>query len=291
VYIWDKVYIYKLYINTPVNLDTVGSENTLYSVNTKQFYPTDYIEFDENNSITRKIVHYNYDGGNKLWYLVDNNVYMNNISNPEKWKTDENTEVLVYINEPVNIKDKHWYYTINGIEYEYKGSLEGIQTIGNNYINIDLNKQGEEPIFVKLNYIESVNANEEYYDKIDYYTFKHVKSSERFLINRMEFVSTNGKNHFNTDDIIVTNISSKMNKDTKFNLEFKFDYGSKWLVSPVSLKTTASDVVESTTEMGIISIGNNKIKYDRGYYDIICKYSIDSNTQNLYSLKSRILVK
>lgn len=291
VYIWDKLYIYKLYINTPVNLDTVGSDKTLYSVNTKQFYPTDYMEFDENNSITRKIVHYNYDGGNKLWYLVNNNVYMNNISNPEKWKSNEDTEVLVYINEPVNIEDKHWYYTINGIEYEYKGSLEGIQTIGNNYINIDLIKQGEEPIFIKLNYIDAVNANEEYYDKIDYYTFKHVKSSERFLINRMEFVSTNGKNHFNTDDIIVTNISSKMNKDTRFNLEFKFDYGSKWLISPVSLKTNASDVVESTTEMGIISIGNNKIKYDRGYYDIICKYSIDSNTQNLYSLKSRILIK
>ena len=82
-----------------------------------------------------------------------------------------------------------------------------------------------------------------------------------------------------------------MNKDTRFNLEFKFDYGSKWLISPVSLKTNASDIVESTTEMGIISIGSNKIKYDRGYYDIICKYSIDSNTQNLYSLKSRILIK
>ena len=34
-------------------------------------------------------------------------------------------------------------------------------------------------------------------------------------------------------------------------------------------------------------IRNNKIKYDRGYYDIICKYSIDSNTQNLYSLNKK----
>ena len=107
----------------------------------------------------------------------------------------------------------------------------------------------------------------------------------------MNFIPTNGKNHFNNNDIIVTNISTKMDKNTRFNLEFKFDNGSKWTITPVSLKTNASDTVESTTEMGIISIGNNKIKYDSGYYDIICKYSIDSNTQNLYSLKSRILVK
>ena len=176
-------------------------------------------------------------------------------------------------------------YTINGIEYEYKGSLKNINIIGNNYININLEKQGEQPILVKLNYLDAINSNEEYYDKIDYYTFKYVKSSDKFLINRMNFITTNGKNHFNNNDIIVTNISTKMDKNTRFNLEFKFDYGSKWTITPVSLKTNASDTVESTTEMGIISIGNNKIKYDSGYYDIIC------NTQNLYSLKSRILVK
>ena len=62
-------------------------------------------------------------------------------------------------------------YTINGIEYEYKGSLKNINIIGNNYININLEKQGEQPILVKLNYLDAINSNEEYYDKIDYYTF------------------------------------------------------------------------------------------------------------------------
>ena len=37
----------------------------------------------------------------------------------------------------------------------------------------------------KLNYLDAINSNEEYYDKIDYYTFKYVKSSDKFLINRL----------------------------------------------------------------------------------------------------------
>ena len=83
-----------------------------------------------------------------------------------------------------------------------------------------------------------------------------------------------------------------MNKDgVNFGLDFKLDYGSKWEFIPISLKSSEAESIKSTTEMGIISIGDNNIKYEKGYYDIICKYSIDGNTQNVYLIKSRILVK
>ena len=131
-----------------------------------------------------------------------------------------------------------------------------------------------------------------YYDKTDYYFFKYVKSDEKFLINRMQFVPNNGKNHYNNDDIIVTAISNKMIKDgVDTNLEFKLEYGCKWLYKPVSLKIENSETLSSNTNMGILSIGDSNIKYNKGYYDIIVNYSIDGNTHNNQKLNARILVK
>lgn len=289
-YLWGKKLVNKISIYTPANITAVESNNTLYSINKNEYYSTDYVEVNTNNDIIRKVIH-NINDDN-LWYLVNNTIYEQNINNPDKWKNDNSTEVLLYINDSVNIDNKKWYYTINGIEYEYTGSLNGIETMGNNYININLKEQGEEPIYVKLNFIKGIKESDEYYDNIDYYTFKHVKSENKFLINRFDFIPTNGKNHFTNNDIIVANISPKMNKDgVNFALDFKLDYGSKWEFIPISLKSGEAESIKSTTEMGIISIGDNNIKYEKGYYNIICKYSIDGNTQNVYLIKSRILVK
>ena len=59
----------------------------------------------------------------------------------------------------------------------------------------------------------------------------------------------------------------------------------------MSLKTSKTASVGSTTELAIMSIGDSNIKYERGYYDIVCNYSLDGNTHHIYKKIARILVK
>lgn len=293
------------------------SESTVFDTYKKIYYSTDYYEIRngrkqfvihhnkdwwEDNKVRLRLedTEYNKDYDN-LWYLIS---FDADICSPNKL----NWQIVVYISEPTTESIELWYYKLNGIEYEFypqyldKSTGMIINSIlpndykhkdANNCIHINLNNYLNNSIKVDLTRIPGTDYEEIYYDKIDYYYFKYVKSDNKFLINRMQFVSNNGKNHYNTDDIIVSSISSAMTKNggLPFNVEFKFDYGSNWLFKPLSLAMNKNAEVKSNTKMAIMSIGDSNIRYERGYYDLIVNYSIDGNTQNIYEMKSRILVK
>ena len=262
--------------------DGIIEKYSLYDMNTGKYYNEDEItdEYevilnteDNDNVIEGRP---DYDG---LYYLYD--------------KNNKTWTVLIYIGgaTPNNI-DIKWYYEINGSTYEYSGDIDLNNILDDNTIYVEL----VEPIKVYLNIIPGSEHKDAYYEIKDKYEFKFVKSDDKFLINRMQYESCNGNNHFNNDDIIVTTLSAKMNKtiDEKtidFKTEFKLDNGTKWDFIPMSLKTSKTASVGSTTELAIMSIGDSNIKYERGYYDIICNYSLDGNIDHIYKKIARILVK
>jgi hypothetical protein len=79
--------------------------------------------------------------------------------------------------------------------------------------------------------------------------------------------------HYEADDIIVCSISND-------RLPFKLRLGSKWTFEPMSIKTDNAKVIQSPTEMAIVSIGNENSKYPKGYYNITCNYSFDDFIQH-----------
>ena len=289
------------------NIVNNSDNGTVYNIINKQYYSDNYFnKIDDNiDNIECVICHSNdwlsdngtrifdlygytendikeidtqYDG---LWYFIPTNASLKNKIN---W------EPCIYIDAEILQPNNKWYYNINGTEYPYNRNIQLSNVINSSVYGI--NVRLPEPIRVELSRIPGYKEEQLYYDKTDYYFFKYVKSDEKFLINRMQFVPNNGKNHYNNDDIIVTAISNKMIKDgVDTNLEFKLEYGSKWLYKPVSLKIENSETLSSNTNMGILSIGDSNIKYNKGYYDIIVNYSIDGNTHNNQKLNARILVK
>ena len=116
------------------------------------------------------------------------------------------------------------------------------------------------------------------------YTLKWQRSANQFLINRMYFVDTEGINQFDNDDLIVASIDN-------VNFPYIFETGSKWKFSPMSLGMLESTNVESNTNSAIVSIGKGNKTYNRGYYNVDVRYSVDSFNQHQYIKKARILVK
>lgn len=310
----NKYEFYKQLIkreNIENNLVTESKIKPIYNPHIQQFFPQNYFEIQNNNkqyvihhtktwwqeNVTRLGISEHNNDYDNLWYFISYETDIND-KNKEGW------QIVVYINEQINEPTEQWYYSLNGVEYLFKPKYSDGENVvynirpddyanmdANNYVHINLNDYLNEPVKVDLSIIPGIDFDEIYYDKIDYYYFKYIKSDNKFLVNRMLFVPNEGKNHYNTDDIIVASISPKMDKNLPFNVEFKLDYGSHWVFKPMSLRMNKTAEVKSNTKMAIMSIGESNIRYERGYYDLIVNYSIDGNTQNIYEMKSRILVK
>ena len=141
--------------------------------------------------------------------------------------------------------------------------------------------------------------------KIGDYEFEYEKSDKKFLINRfiltypsdtrnpiIEFDKcenhpelTWGYNHFNDKDIIAFYL------ETNHKLPYKVGLSSKWEIKPMSSGMSNECKVESKSEIAIVSIGNTNFKYERGYYDIVCKYSIDDYFQESMTKKAKFVVE
>lgn len=115
------------------------------------------------------------------------------------------------------------------------------------------------------------------------YIIEYTVSDEKFLINRMKYVPSNGYNRFNHDDIIVGSIS---NADTPFIMSL----GTKWNINPFSIKMNDDAEVESNSNMFIMGLGKSNYIYESGYYDITVRYSLDGFTQHQCRTKTRIFV-
>lgn len=116
------------------------------------------------------------------------------------------------------------------------------------------------------------------------YTIEYQKSDKKFLINRMKYIPANGNNIFKSNDIIVGTINN-------IDLPFIMNLGTKWKISPYSLKMESDSEIFSSTNTFLMSIGGDNSQYSKGYYNISVRYSIDGNTQQEITSKSRILVK
>lgn len=141
--------------------------------------------------------------------------------------------------------------------------------------------------------------------KIGDYEFEYEKSDKKFLINRfvltypsdtrnpiIEFDKcknhpelTWGYNHFNDKDIIAFYL------ETNHKLPYKVGLSSKWEIKPMSSGMSNNYKVESQSEIAIVSIGDTNFKYERGYYDIVCKYSIDDYFQESMTKKAKFVVE
>lgn len=115
-------------------------------------------------------------------------------------------------------------------------------------------------------------------------TAGYVRSDNKWLINRMTYIDSEGVNHFNTTDIIVGTINN-------VELPFILIDGTKWVVSPFSIGMQHDTTVTSTTNTFLMSIGDGKTGYDKGYYDVTVVYSLDGIVKNQQQMHARILVE
>jgi hypothetical protein len=92
-----------------------------------------------------------------------------------------------------------------------------------------------------------------------------------------------GKYKFNDKDIIAFYLQ------TNEKLPYKVGLSTKWEIKPMSLGMSNDAKVESPNEIAIVSIGDKNFKYEKGYYTIVCKYSLDDYFQE-YMQKKAIFV-
>lgn len=130
---------------------------------------------------------------------------------------------------------------------------------------------------------DSGEVNEWYYNYTGY-ELRYVNENVDFLINRMVFNKSNGINHFNQDDLIAMTI------DTNNRIPTDIMQGSKWKVDPMSKNMLHAEIFDSNTEMTIIPYPNGQSYYDRGYYNVDIRYSLDGNNQNQYKKIAKIRI-
>jgi len=119
----------------------------------------------------------------------------------------------------------------------------------------------------------------------DYYKLEYVKSDNRFLINRMQYIDSEGINHFNNNDLIVAQLE---NND---KLPVNIFNGSKWLINPISIGVPDATPIESNSEMCILSLPKNNNEYYKGYYDVTVRYSLDRFSNQQFLKTTKLLIK
>jgi len=120
--------------------------------------------------------------------------------------------------------------------------------------------------------------------KIDKLTLKRHRSGNRFLINRMMYMDASPTYKFTSDDLIVATIDN-------VNFPYILDKNAKWNIKPFSLGMGIVEDVQSTTNTAIFSIPKKANAHISGYYDVECRYSVDSNVNHQQIKKRRILIE
>ena len=111
-----------------------------------------------------------------------------------------------------------------------------------------------------------------------------ISSNPEFLPNRYLFESTNGVNHFNSDDLIAAIVEN----NNRLPINIHKDY--KWKISPYSIDVTDDAISESNAEMIILDAPKNKNKYDRGYYTVTVRYSASGYTNQQWKRNALIRI-
>ena len=101
----------------------------------------------------------------------------------------------------------------------------------------------------------------------------------------MKFISSEGINQFEQDDIIAGNIT---NND---RLPINMIHSSKWKITPLSYGINFTKDVKSNTEMCILSYPEKNNTIESGYYDVSVRYSLDRNVSHQYTKKAKLKIK
>ena len=182
--------------------------------------------------------------------------------------------------------DNYWYTifisqdTINKAETDLKLNVSDEQKTLLSYNSVNLSDDEKKQISLNGNKVE----NDFYYNYTPY-ELRYVRSNNDFLINRMKFISSEGVNQFNADDIIVGNITNN------HRLPINIIHSSKWKISPLSYGMKFTSDTKSNTEMCILSYPKKKDSIERGYYDVSVRYSLDRNVSHQYTKKAKLKVK
>ena len=111
--------------------------------------------------------------------------------------------------------------------------------------------------------------------KLGPYTIKYANYSiDKFLINRMNIIKSNGVNHFNVDDLIIASLN---NNDYQFNI----DLDNKWSINKI-YDTKKIFELNSNSNIAIITNNNKDNLYTPGYYNLQLNYTI-SGIKNLFN--------
>jgi hypothetical protein len=100
----------------------------------------------------------------------------------------------------------------------------------------------------------------------------------------MTVIQDNGTHKFNADNLITVSIDN-------INLPFIFSLGTKWNFKNISIGSEYVDEVTSKTNMAIMSVPNNQVKYAKGYYDITVFYTVDNFFDIQRVLSQRICIQ
>ena len=242
-------------------------EAPMISDNKKYYNRVHYFTLHDTNS--GKPIKYTDSEGNDILYtnffddegnqkgIVDSSIFKDKVFDYDFYLMHDSSNIEDYrgvlSDKELECWEPHWY-----------GVFISKQTIDNAVIDSDLDIQKS---FKDINY-----------------ELRYVTSDNKFLINRMIFKDSGGKNIFNIDDIIVSTVNN-------INLPFILELGSHWNFKPFSLGMNKEANVNSNTNSAIISMGNGNNHYERGYYDVSVRYSLDSNTQEQKVKRARILVR
>lgn len=127
-----------------------------------------------------------------------------------------------------------------------------------------------------------LNLTNTTYDIGNYVLKYNGYSIDKFLVNRMDIIPSNGMNHFNSDDIIIGTIGNN-------NYQFNIDLSSKWEIKHITDQTNKY-VVKSNTNTIIIPNNNTSSLYSPGYYNVKLNYSINGLNDQQYETLGRYRV-
>ena len=224
---------------------------TLHNANTGE--PIKYTEGEDNTELYDKFFD---EEGNQIG-MVSSDIFKDKVIDYDFYLMHDSSDKEDYrgvlSDKELENWEPHWY-----------GVFISKQTIDNANVDSDLDIQ------------KSFKDNT--------YASRYAASDNKFLINRMVFKDSGGENVFDIDDIIVATVNN-------INLPFILELGSHWNFKPFSLGMNKEANVNSNTNSAIISMGNGNSHYERGYYDVSVRYSLDSNTQEQKIKRARILIK
>lgn len=245
------------YKESPIVSDNKKYYNRVHYFTLHDTYSGKPLKYTDNNIDNARIYTNFFDNEGNQRGIVDSSVFEGKALDYDFYLMHDSLDIEDYrgilSDKELENWEPHWY-----------GVFISKQTIDNAIIDSDLDIQ------------KSFKDNN--------YELRYVASDNKFLINRMIFKDSGGENIFNIDDIIVSTVNN-------INLPFILELGSHWNFKPFSLGMNKEANVNSNTNSAIISMGNGNNHYERGYYDVSVRYSLDSNTQEQKVKRARILVR